>query len=305
MKSIKLWRTFREGVESYRRNGWLTIAAVSILSLSLFIVGFTALIGFSGRLGVHNLERKISISVNFSTETPESRILALRDELSGFREISSVEYVSREQALEDFLSDGDQVIADAVAAVGENPLLSSLVVRAVDPRDYDLIAGKIADSEYAADIEQVNYERNRKKIQDLDNLTDRVRTVGLVIGGLFIAISVLITFNTVRLTIYSLRQEFEVMRLVGASNLHIRAPIFFEGLFYGLTSALVSLLLLTAAAYAFAGNEGPFVVEALNGSDFFGFYLSLLWIFVPMAIILGILLGVVSSLIAIRRYLKV
>ncbi len=304
MKTIKLWRTFKEGVENYRRNGWLTVATVSVLSLSLFVIGLTALIGFAGSLAVRNLESRISISATFKPDASEGRILAIRDELSKHREVSSVEYVSRDQALEDFLSNGDQVIADAVEAVGENPLLSSLIIHAKEPRDYDLIAEKI-QSVYADDIEQVNYERNRKKIESLDDLATRIRSIGIILGIAFIVISILITFNTVRLSIYSQRQEFEVMRLVGASNLYIRAPLFFEGVFYGLTAALIAIVFLSSAAYVFSGNASPFVADLLGGQDFFRTYLSFLWVFVPMTVIVGIGLGVVSSLIAIRRYLKI
>jgi cell division transport system permease protein len=305
MKTIKLWRTFREGVDNFRRNGWLTFATVSVLALSLFVIGLTALIGFAGGLAVRNLEEKISISVSFRPDVSEARILQIRDELTKYKEISSAVYLSKEAALEQFLRDGNPVISDAVEEIGENPLLSSLIIRAGNPRDYDLIASQLRNSTYQDDIEQVNYERNRKRIEGLNDLTRRARTIGLALGIAFILIGVLITFNTIRLTIYSHRQEFEVMRLVGASNLYIRAPLFFEGVFYGLTAAAVTVAFLSSAAYAFSQNAGPLLAEILGGKTFFQVYLSFLWIFIPGTIITGIVLGVVSSLIAIRRYLRI
>ncbi|HWQ60032.1 MAG TPA: permease-like cell division protein FtsX [Candidatus Fimivivens sp.] len=305
MKTIKLWRTFKEGVENYRRNGWLTFATVSVLTLSLFVIGLTALIGFAGGLAVRNLEGKISISVNFKPSVSESRILAIRDELVKYREISSVTYVSKDDALNEFLKTGNRVVADAVQEIGENPLLSSLIIRASDPKDYDLIATQLTVSTYQNDIEQVNYARNKQRIDGLNNLTKRARAMGLVLGIAFTLIAVLITFNTVRLTIYSQRQEFEVMRLVGASNLYIRMPLFFEGVFYGLTAAAVTIIVLSVAAYAFSGNAGPFLTEILGGKTFFRVYLSFFWLFAPVTVIIGVVLGVVSSLIAIRRYLRI
>ena len=95
------------------------------------------------------------------------------------------------------------------------------------------------------------------------------------------------------------------MRLVGASNLYIRMPLFFEGVFYGLTAAVSAVVFLTAVAFAFSRNSGPILTEILGGTTFFQVYLSFLWIFAPLTIIVGILLGVVSSHIAIRRYLKI
>ncbi|NTW15156.1 MAG: ABC transporter permease [Candidatus Moranbacteria bacterium] len=305
MKTIKLWRTFKEGVENYRRNGWLTFATVSILALSLSVIGFAALVGFAGSLAVRNLENKISISVSFRPDVSESRILQIRDDLSKYREIASVTYVSKEKALEEFLKDGNPAVADAVETIGENPLLSSLSIRANEPKDYDLIAEQIRSSAFRQDIEEINYERNRKRIDGLNELTSRARTIGLGLGAMFVIIGILITFNTIRLTIYSHRQEFEVMRLVGASNLYIRMPLFFEGVFYGLTAATVTVLLLTALAAALSGNAGPFLSEILGGKTFFRVYLSFLWVFVPGTVIAGVVLGVVSSLIAIRRYLRI
>jgi len=305
MKTIKLWRTFQEGVENYRRNGWLTFATVSVLALSLFVIGLTTLVGFAGSLAVRNLEEKISISVSFRPEVSESRILSIRDELSKYREISSVTYVSKEAALDQFLKNGDPVVADAVQEIGENPLLSSLIIRAGDPKNYDLIASQLRKSGYQDEIEQVNYERNKKKIEGLNDLTTRTRAIGLALGIAFTLIAVLITFNTIRLTIYSHRQEFEVMRLVGASNLYIRMPLFFEGVFYGLTAATVTVILLSITAAFFSGNAGPILSEILGGKTFYQVYSSFLWVFVPVTVMTGIALGVVSSLIAIRRYLRI
>jgi cell division transport system permease protein len=306
MKIIKLWRTFKEGASNYRRNGWLTFATASVLTLSMFVIGLSALIGFAGHLSLRSLEEKISISVSFKPETSEARILSIQQELAKAEaEIDSIRYVSREQALEEFLSDGNPIFSDAVKEIGENPLLSSLVIKATDPDFYGFIATKIQDSAYAQDIERINYERNREKIERLGNLTDRVRNIGLILGGTFSLVALLITFNTIRLTIYSHRQEFEVMRLVGASNLYIKMPFFFEGIFYGLTAAILTIIFLTGATFALSENLGAFFSDILDGKSFFGIYLSFLWIFVPSIIIASVLFGVVSSFIAIRRYLRI
>ncbi|NTW14498.1 MAG: ABC transporter permease [Candidatus Moranbacteria bacterium] len=305
MKTIKLWRTFKEGADNYRRNGWLTFATVSVLTLSLFAMGLTGLIGFAGNLALRNLQEKISISVNFQPQVSEDRILSIKKDLVRYREVSSVDYISRDQALDDFLKNGDPVFSEAVKEIGDNPLLSSLVIKADDPSNYDLIAKKLEQSDYKGEIQDINYERNKKKIETLNDLTRRSKDIGFLIGAAFMLIAVLITFNTIRLTIYSHRQEFEVMRLVGASNVYIRMPFFFEGIFYGLSGAFTTLILLTVVSYVMSRNIGPLFSELLGSRTFFGVYLSTLWVFIPAAIIIGILLGVISGFIAIRRYLKV
>lgn len=305
MKIIKLWRTFKEGAANYRRNGWLTFATVSVLTLSLFMMSLSALIGFAGHLGLRSLEEKISISVSFKPEAGEARILSIKSELENYQEIASVRYISRDQALDDFLRDGNPVFSEAVKEIGENPLFASLVIKATDPKHYDLIAAQIKGSDYQNDISEVNYERNRKRIDGLASLTDRARNIGFMFGAAFTLVAIMITFNTIRLTIYSHRQEFEVMRLVGASNLYIKMPFFFEGVFYGLSAAMVTIVLLTAAAYALSHAIGGPFAEITGGRTFFGVYLSFLWALVPGMFIASVLLGIVSSSIAIRRYLRI
>lgn len=305
MKIIKLWRTFKEGAENFRRNGWLTFATVSVLTLSLFVMSLTALIGIAGHYALKNLEEKISVSVSFNPGVSEARILSIKDDLEKYREISSIRYVSREDSLTEFMSDGNAVISEAIKEIGENPLLSSLVIKAVDPRDYDLIASQIQGSSFKDEIARVNYERNKRQIEGLNNLTDKAKKSGIALGVLFTVIAVLITFNTVRLTIYSHRQEFEVMRLVGASDLYIKMPFFFEGVFYGLTAAVITLASLTGAAYWISQGMGDFFSGVLNGGTFFSLYGGFLWALIPSTVLLSILLGVASSFIAIRRYLRI
>ncbi len=305
MKMTKLWRTFKEGAKHYKRNGWLTVATVSVLTMSLFVISLAGFIGFAGYLGLKSLEEKVSISVSFKPETGESRILSIKSDLEKYREISSIRYISRDQALDDFLREGNPAFVEAVKEIGENPLYASLVIKATDPVYYDLISAQLQNSSYKDDIAKVNYERNKKKIQSLTELTNRIRNIGFLLGGIFIVIAVMITFNTIRLTIYSNRQEFEVMRLVGASNLYIKAPFFFEGIFYGISAAILTLIFLSFSLYGLSQNIGAPFAEIMNGKTFFGVYVSFLWFIAPLILIASILLGVISGSIAIRRYLKV
>src|SRR3989344_2692491 len=129
MKTLKLWRTFKEGAQNFRRNGWLTFATVSVLTLSLFIVSLSFLRVAVTHVELKNLRDKVSINVSFNPDVPESRILEIRDELAKYKkEISSVDYISRNEALDDFLAESgnDPTIVQAIEEIGENPLLASL-----------------------------------------------------------------------------------------------------------------------------------------------------------------------------------
>jgi cell division transport system permease protein len=304
MKTLKLWRTFKEGKENFRRNGWLTFATVSILTLSLFIVSLSFLIGVTTSLILENMRAKVSVSVSFNPDVSEERIFEIKNELSKYtKEIISVEYISRDQALQTFLveSGNDPVIAQAIKEIGENPLLASLVIKAVKPEDYPLIVKQVESSTFQNDISRINYAKNQKIFDRLDRINKTTKKAGLILGSIFIFVAILITFNTIRITIYSHRQEFEIMRLVGASNIYVRMPFVFEGVLYGLVAAVLTIVFLFGLAYYFS----PLTAGALPQGNLVSFFLSSFWFIFGGLIFLGVSLGVVSSAIAIRRYLKV
>ncbi|MFZ2187804.1 MAG: permease-like cell division protein FtsX [Candidatus Moraniibacteriota bacterium] len=303
MQTLKLWRTFKEGKENFVRNGWLTFATVSILTLSLFIVSLSFLLGMTSQLILQNMREKVSVSVSFNPDVSEERILDIKNELTKYKkEIASVEYVSREDALKQFLSESgnDPVIAQAIKEIGENPLFASLVIKAIKPDDYPLIVDQIQKSTFQNDISRINYEKNKRIFERLDRINKMTGKTGLILGAIFIFVAILITFNTIRITIYSHRQEFEVMRLVGASNIYVRMPFVFEGALYGLVAALVTIVALYGIAYYIA----PFTAGAMAQGNFMDLFLNYFWYLFGGLALLGITLGVVSSAIAIRRYLK-
>ncbi len=304
MKTLKLWRTFKEGWLNFRRNGWLSFATVSILTLSLFIVGISLLLGLTTHYMLQGMRDRVSINVSFNPDVPETRILEIKNELNKYRkEIASVEYVSRDSALEVFLSEnqGNPVIAQAVEEIGENPLLASLVIKAVLPEYYEIIVNQLQRSTFQSDISRINYDKNKKIFNNLDKVNKTTQKVGLILGLAFIFIAVLITFNTIRITIYSHRQEFEIMRLVGASNIYVRMPFVFEGVFYGIAAALSTVAALFVAAYFIS----PLTQGAIPQGNFMGLYLQFFLPVLAGLLVLGVSLGVLSSIIAIRRYLKV
>lgn len=304
MQTLKLWRTFKEGRSNFRRNGWLTFATISILSLSLFIVSLSLLLGMMTQLVLQNMREKVSVSVSFNPDVNESRILQIKDELSTYKkEIAYVDYVSRDAALSQFLAESgnDPVITQAINEIGGNPLLASLVIKAVTPEDYPLIVEQIQSSTFQNDISRINYAKNKKIFERLDRINQTTERAGLILGAIFIFVAILITFNTIRITIYSHRQEFEIMRLVGASNIYVRMPFVFEGALYGLVAAIITVGLLSIISYYIA----PLTQGAIPQGNFMNLYLGYFWYILGGLILLGISLGVLSSTIAIRRYLKI
>lgn len=301
--TLKLWRTFKEGGKNIRRNGWLAFATVSILTLSLFIVSLSALLGLTTDLLLENLREKISVNVSFNPDVSEDRIKEIEGELSKYtQEIKSVEYISRDQALSEFLAENnnDPVIKKAIDEIGENPLLASIVIKANRADDYPIIVEQIQNSNFQTDIARINYEKNKRIFERLEKINQGTRKIGLALGIMFVLIAVLITFNTIRITIYSHRKEFEIMRLVGASNLYVRMPVVFEGALYGIFATFFTLIFLALIAFYMA----PLTEGAISEGNVFQLYIQNFFAIAGSILVLGVVLGVLSSALAIRRYLK-
>lgn len=299
MKLLKLWRTFKEGFRNYYRNGLLTAATVSVLALSLYVAGFVLMREFMTDQLLKETESKMNISVYFNPEVEESKILEIKNALGKFQEIKSIEYVSKNKALDEFVAGNeDSVIQQALEEIGGNPLLSSLVITANAPDQYEVISEAIEKAEFRDLVNRVNYQKNKGVIEKINNALVSERREGSVIVIIFSVIAVLITFNTIRLTMFSHRQEFEIMRLVGASNTYVRMPFVFEGTFYGITAAVVSMLLLLLTA-----KYSTLSVMFVAGDMWTFFTHNALYIFAAL-LASGIFLGVISGYIAIRKHLK-
>lgn len=302
-KFLKLGRTFKEGLNNFFHNFWLSFATVSILALSLYVVSATALLGITGNSIVKNIKSNINISIYLNPDISEEDINIIKQEISNNSDVASVEFISNDQALDSFINNtgDDPVILDAIKEIGDNPLFSSLVVTARDSNKYESIASNIENSSFVDKINSINYKRNKEDIEKINVAVEDAGKAGMILGGIFILISILITFNTIRLSMYSRKQEFEIMRLVGASNMYIQMPMIFEGILYGLFGSLIAAGLLPLTTKFISALAGRIISE----QSLHAFYFQYLWMIFAAVLAFGILLGVVSSFIAIRRYLKI
>lgn len=303
MKTIKLERVLREGVRNFYRDKWLTLATVVIMSLALYLIGIGLLLGYGVMRAIDTVEERINVSVYFDLTVPAEKIESIKKDVEEKRiqQIASIRYVSREQAMQDFLArEGDvKEIQEALAIANENPLPASLVITAHDAASYEDI-NTYMHQEYGDLIMNTSFDRNRKTVQDIQKVIVFVRNIGFAVGVIFVVIAVLVTLNTVRMSLYAHRKEFEVMRLVGASNLYVKVPTIVEGVLYGAVSALVAIAALVATVYGI----DPFVQRIVTGVDLSAIYGSDLMVMMGVIFVLGVVLGFVSSAIGIRRYLE-
>ena len=205
--------------------------------------------------------------------------------------------------MEDFKKNNanEQVIIDSLNEIGSNPLLSALVVRAKDSNLYQKIYDEVSKADFMNEVSRINYAKNKDVINKLNNLISSVKKIGGILEILLVGISVLIIYNAIRLSIYGKRQEIEIMRLVGASNTFIRLPYMFEGIFYGTIASIISMLIL----YLTVRSISPYVLAVAPTTDVVSFYLSSFWKIFFSLIFGGVFVGLASSWISMRKYLRI
>lgn len=309
MAWITAKRIFRAGFLGFWRNGFVTLAAVLVMTVTLFVLGSLVFTGVILNSTLNELKDKVDMNVYFTTEAPEDRILELRDDVAALPSVVSAEYVSRDEALARFRErhQNDQLTLQALEELGENPLGALLTIQARDTTQYESIASFInehpAITAAPAILDKVNYfdERQRIAIDRLTRITQSAERIGLALLILLAFITVAITFNTIRLVIYTSRDEISVMRLVGADQMYVRAPFMVEGVLYGAVAGVSTLLLF----YPFTYWLGEATENFFGGINVFGYYIEHFPLFFLMIVGSGIVLGAISAFLAVRRYLTV
>jgi len=300
LTSIK--RIIKSGWLSFWRNKWLSSSAVSMMSLA--ILGLTSLLMINVLVNslTTNLEDKIDISVYFNLDTAEKDIINLRGDLIKLSEVKSIEYVSTEEALERFKEkhQENEVLMQSLGELSNNPLEASLNIKAQQASQYETIVSFFSQGDYDDIVDKINYLENKAVIARLTSITGGIRQVGFIVLSILAILAVLVSFNTIRLTIYSSRKEIKVMRLVGASNWFVRGPFVVEGALYGVIATLISFLILFPLIWYIS----PKITTYLPGTDLFYFYQTNFIALFMLQIAVGVALGTASSLVAIRRYLN-
>lgn len=301
---ISLLRIIKTGFTNFWRNRWLSAASTLIMVITLVILSILSLLFVITSSSVNSIKERVDISAYFKTGLAENQIMSVKSKIEQDQRIESVTYVSADQALEQFKEahKNDPLITDSIKELNENPLPATLQIKAYNLEDYPAIAEDVSGEEYRAQIEKVNFEDNRVLIERLNRLLGFIVGVGLALMIIFSLIAILVIFNTITLTIYNRRQEVEIMRLVGATNWYIRGPFIMEALMYSVVGTIITSILL-APLYT---SLLPSVSHYLNPShDIFAESYLRFYYLVLLQLAIACILSVISSLLAIRRYLKI
>lgn len=301
---INIKRVARYGFIGFIRNAFVSLSAVFIMSITLFVVGAIIISGAALGATLESLKGRVDVSVYFVPSASEEQIMGMKRTLENLPEVSSVVYESREEALAKFKErhKSDERVLQGLDQLPGNPLGAALEVRAKETSQYESIA-KFLDArqaEASTGIDKVNFYQNKTAIDRLTNIIETSDRVGAAVALILGLASVLIAFNTIRLAIYTARSEIGVMNLVGASRWYVRGPFIIAGILYGAVSAIIVLIIL----YLFTLWIGPASEEFLGSFNVFSYYLSSFPLLFAALTASGIALGALSSYLAVRRYLR-
>lgn len=301
-------RIARYGFIGFLRNGFVSFSAILVMTITLFVVASLIIANAALSATLQELENQVEVTVYFTPNATQDQVQTLQTDIQALPEVQTVTYVSADQALANFeqLHANDQLTLQALNELSSNPLGADLEIRAKDPSQYAAIAQYVEaqqsqNTDIGPAIDKVDYEQNQVAIDRLTAIIETSKEIGIAIAIIFGLASILIAFNTIRLAIYTSRDEIAVMNLVGASNWYVRGPFVIAGVLYGLISGAIVLLIL----YPVTAALGPQSQEFLGTFNVFSYYLGSFAYLLFVLVGSGVILGALSSYLAIRRYLRV
>lgn len=297
MKFRTLRRHFIDSLKSLVRNGWMSFASISAVTVTLLLVGVFLVIMMNLNSVATSIEEDVVIRVHIDVAADEEEEKALESKIKLIAEVESVTFSSKAEELENLIASfGDE--GEAYKLIEQdNPLRNVLVVKTVDPQDTIKIAKQI---EKFPSVYKVNYGQD--SVEKIFQVTKFSRNVGiaLVVGLLFTAMFLI--SNTIKITILARHTEIEIMRLVGATNGFIRWPFFLEGLWIGIIGAIIPIVAIsTSYHYVVQFLQSKLEGHFIKILDFYPFIFQVSSILVLM----GAFIGVWGSLISVRKFLKV
>ncbi|MBE6465382.1 permease-like cell division protein FtsX [Denitrobacterium detoxificans] len=297
---------FSESLKGFARNLSTALGSIVTIFLSLMIIGIFLIGGFVVDNIVNSVESKVSITAYIADDASESDIQSLQNEIKSMSGVSTVSFTTKDQALENFKNSmtSNPEIVDQLD--GENPLPASIEVELSEAQQVEDVADQILNNSTFQKIcdntsdpsDSLKY--GQKTVEKLFTVTNYIRYVGIALVALLIFIAFVFINNTIRLSILARRKEIAIMRLVGASNNFIRGPFLMEGALHaiiGAALAVVVLELLRNLAMPRFQAALPWLPIDIAGSSFLFIYVILF--------VSGLVIGLLGSTLAMRRYLKV
>lgn len=302
--SISFFRVVKTGLMNYARNLWLSAAATMVMTITLVIFSTLFLLFALTNFSLQSIQNTVDISVYFKIGLAESKIQALEQEIQNNPKVKEVKYTSAEQAFQNFKNKhaNDPLITQSLNELTENPLPATLNIKAYNLEDYPSIANQLKDAKYQEVVDKINFEDNRVIIERLNKILKFIVSFGVGLVAVFSLIAILVIFNTITLTIYNRREEVEIMRLVGATDWYIRGPFLTESFLYAISATVLCSLIFLPVFLKVLPKITAYVSPQVNvfNQNIFNF-----WYLVIILLVISLVLATTSTLLAVRKYLKI
>ncbi len=302
---LQTWRIIQAGTRNFMRNAWLSTAATAVMTVTLAIVLFSFVSNAALTSTIKNVTDKIDVSVFLKDTVTLDQINTFKAKLASDDNVDSVHYTSKSDALAEYRKQhtDDKRLLEAISET-DNPLPASLQIKAKDPKKLDSIIAVVnqpVNKDLLDPTAPPTYTGDRKATIDrIVRISSFFKMAGLVMSVVFLVISTLIIFNTIRMAIFTRRDEIEIMKLVGATKWFIRGPFLFEAALYGIIAAIIA----TSLTYAALLGGGPKLGGYINVQGIMDAFRHNPLIVIGGEIIVGVFIGIFSSLLAMSRYLK-
>lgn len=284
-----------ESIKSLKRNGWMTIASASAVTITLLLVGLFMAVIFNATKLAKDIEENVIVSVFVDIGTQPEEMEKLEKELNNLDNVETISYSNKDQQLKKIQEQMGE--AWGLFAGDSNPLYDVYYVSAKEPSDTKEISKQASElpNVFKADYGGVSSDK-------IFNIANTVQTWGVGVAILLLFVAIFLISNTVRITIISRQREIQIMRLVGAKNGYIRWPFFIEGAWIGLIGSIVPMIILTIGYQKFYTFFNP---QLLRSNYSFLKPDVFIWKLDILMVGIGMVIGSTGSVISMRRFLKI
>ncbi|MHA6258410.1 permease-like cell division protein FtsX [Sporosarcina sp. CAU 1771] len=294
MKIRTIRRHFRESFKMIGRNGWMTTASISAVTVTLLLVGVFIAIMMNLSTLADNIENDVEIKLTVDLAASDGAVSTLEEKLNATEGVSEVVFSSNEVELDKMIKGfGDEF----GLFKQDNPLRHAFYIKSTDPQQTALVAKKVEAYEY---VYEVVYGEG--KVEKLFNVLNTGRNVGFILVIALLFTAMFLISNTIRVTIVARRKEIDIMKLVGATNTFVRIPFLFEGVWLGILGSIVPMGIITISYY----NLYNYLAPRLEGELFQLLEVTpFLYQINGLILFMGIFIGVWGSFISVRKFLRV
>lgn len=289
------FRHIRDAFRNLFRNGWMTIATLLTMTLTLIMMGGFVLLVQNIDQVTQDIEEGVKIRTHIDLAASPEDEAKLKEDIEGIDHVTQVSYRSKEEEYDSLV---DQMGEEFELFSGDsNPFYNVFLVDVDDTQYLKEVRDKVAEFPYALEVTYGDI--------DTENLLQTINVARIVLAllaAILVVIAILLISNTIRLTIHARGQEIDIMRLVGASKRYIRAPFVYEGLFMGILSAVLATVLL----YAIYNGFQSATID-LFGARIIHFLpiWPLLWYLGAGLLLVGSFLGIYGARRSTKRYLRI